>query len=179
MKRALLSLLLLAAALPIAAQEPLYIVNGAVREEIRSIPPADIEHVEMLPADEETVARYGEAANHGVMILTLRYDAPAGFEAEGMDFDAFIASRVKWTATDPPAQVVLRYTVTPEGRVVAGERIEATDKRLLRLVLKAVEEAPLWTPATKNGTPVASDGILRIRLPEGVPMPSERTLVIR
>ena len=39
---------------------PLYIVNGKVVEQIRTIPPEEIEHVEMLPADEQTIARYGE-----------------------------------------------------------------------------------------------------------------------
>ena len=38
--------LLLAAALPAAAQQPLYIVNGKVCDDIRSIPPDDIEQVE-------------------------------------------------------------------------------------------------------------------------------------
>lgn len=161
------------------AQEPLYIVNGCERDEIRSIPPSDIEHVEMLPADEQSVARYGQRANHGVMLLTLRYDVPARFEADGMDFDRWIASRIKWNDTDPVARTVLRYTVTPEGKAVAGEELESTDNRLRRRVLKALEEAPLWTPASKQGRPVASEGILRIQLPEGVPMPRERTLVLR
>ena len=37
--------LLLAAALPATAQQPLYIVNGKVCDDIRSIPPDDIEQV--------------------------------------------------------------------------------------------------------------------------------------
>ena len=61
MKRYLLSLLALhllpAAAQELPDREPLYIVNGEERTEIQSIPPDDIERVEMLPADEETVAR--------------------------------------------------------------------------------------------------------------------------
>ena len=60
--------LLLAAALPATAQQPLYIVNGKVCDDIRSIPPDDIEQVESLPADEETIARYGAQAAHGVIL---------------------------------------------------------------------------------------------------------------
>ena len=57
MKRYALTLfaLLGSALLPAAAQKPLYIVNGRETEEIASIPPEDIERVETLPADEETV----------------------------------------------------------------------------------------------------------------------------
>lgn len=142
MKRLLL-ILLLTSALTAAAQEPLYLVNGKEVDEISSIPPDDMESVEMLPADEETIARYGEKAYNGVMVVTLR------------------------------------YTVTPEGRTVAGDELESTDSRLRRRVLKALEEAPLWEPATKNGTPVASEGVLRIQLPEGKPLPRLPELIWR
>ena len=70
----LLYILFLAAAVRAATPrpQPLYIVNGKETSEIRSIPPEDIENVEMLPADEETIARYGQRAAHGVMLITLR-----------------------------------------------------------------------------------------------------------
>lgn len=133
MKRLLLLLsLLLAAAHDAAAQEPLYLVNGREVEEIGSIPPDDIESVEMLPADDETAAR-----------------------------------------------VVLRYTVNTDGRAEVSAELESTDSRLRRRVLKAVEEAPLWEPATKNGAPVASEGVLRIQLPEGKPLPRLPELIWR
>ena len=177
MKRLLL-ILLLTSALTAAAQEPLYLVNGKEVDEISSIPPDDMESVEMLPADEETIARYGEKAYNGVMVVTLRYDTPARFPA-GESFDAYIASQVKWPEEETSARVVLRYTVTPEGRTVAGDELESTDSRLRRRVLKALEEAPLWEPATKNGTPVASEGVLRIQLPEGKPLPRLPELIWR
>ena len=77
MKRYALTLfaLLGSALLPAAAQKPLYIVNGRETEEIASIPPEDIERVETLPADEETIARYGLRASNGVLLVTLRYDS--------------------------------------------------------------------------------------------------------
>ena len=63
----LLYILFLAAAVRAATPrpQPLYIVNGKETTEIRSIPPEDIENVEMLPADEETIARYGQRAARG------------------------------------------------------------------------------------------------------------------
>ena len=90
----LLYILFLAAAVRAATPrpQPLYIVNGKETSEIRSIPPEDIENVEMLPADEETIARYGQRAAHGVMLITLRYDRPASFPADSA-FGSYIARR--------------------------------------------------------------------------------------
>ncbi len=82
-----------------AAQEPLYIVNGEVRCEVRSIPPDDIEHIEVFPAEEATIARFGTEAANGAIVLTLRYDRPPHAPrtlrrdpVEGLYF--FITSRV-------------------------------------------------------------------------------------
>lgn len=184
MKRTLSFLLALAAGLFAAAaqepanREPLYLVNGEERTEIRSIPPDDIERVELLPADEETVARYGQRASNGVMLISLRYDTPARFEAAA-SFSDYIADRIRWDETDPTARVVLRYTVTETGRAEVDRELESTDSRLKRRVLKALAEAPAWTPATKGGRPVASQGILRIQLPKGRRMPRQAELIIR
>ena len=93
---------LLAATLPVAAQQPLYIVNGVETEQIASIPPDDIENVEMLPADEETIARYGDKAANGVMLVTLRYDQSAVFPADST-FSGYIARQVKWGDDEPAA----------------------------------------------------------------------------
>lgn len=165
-------------AAPRPKPQPLYIVNGKVTETIHAIPPEEIEQVEMLPADEETIARYGERAMHGVMLITLRYDEPATFPAD-TTFGNYIARQVRWEDDEPVARVVLRYTVTPEGTIQIGEMLEATDNRLKRRVLKAVEESPRWQPARKNGQPIASEGVLSIQLPEGRPMPRQVELVYR
>lgn len=164
----------------VSAQRPLCIVNGAPTEEdIALIPPEDIERVETLPADEETIARYGAEASNGVILVTLRYDEPARFGVEGVSFGEYIARQVRWDADEPAARVILRYTVTPEGRTVIAAELESTDNRLKRRVLKAVEGAPNWIPAMKNGQPVASEGVLRIQLPDGKRMPRPMELVIR
>lgn len=179
MKRHILFIMAaLAATFTAAAQQPLYIVNGVETEQITSIPPDDIEHVETLPADEETIARYGEKAANGVLLIMLRYDQPAVFPAD-TSFSEYIARQVKWDDDDPVARIVLRFTVTPEGDAVVAQELESTDNRLKRRVLKAVAEAPRWQPAQKDGTPVASEGILRIQLPEGKRMPRQLELVWR
>ena len=180
MKRYALTLfaLLGSALLPAAAQKPLYIVNGRETEEIASIPPEDIERGESLPADEETIARYGLRASNGVLLVTLRYDSPAVFPSDST-FGRYIARRVEWPDDEPAARVVLRYKITPEGRTVVDQELEVTDKRLRRRVLKALGEAPLWQPARKNGVPVESEGVLRIQLPEGKRIPRQAELVFR
>ncbi|WP_417015251.1 energy transducer TonB [Alistipes sp.] len=158
--------------------KPLYIVNGKVAEQIGDIPPEEIERVEMLPADEETIARYGERAMHGVMLITLRYDEPALFPAD-TTFGNYIARQIRWDDDEPVARVVLRYTITEDGSVRVDDTLESTDNRLKRRVLKAVEEAPRWQPARKNGRPIASEGVLSIQLPEGRSMPRRVELVYR
>lgn len=168
----------LMALLPAAAQHPLYLVNGTPTENIDAIPPEDIEHAEMLPADEETIARYGERAADGVLVVTLRYDTPALFGADST-FGSYIARQVRWGDDEPAARVILRYKITPEGRAVVVQELESTDNRLKRRVLKAVAEAPDWQPARKNGTAVESEGVLRIQLPEGKTLPKPIELVYR
>ncbi len=181
MKKYLILLLLTASPIfaPVFGQQPLYIVNGVPTERIDSIAPEDIERIDELPADEESIARYGEKASNGVLLVTLRYDTPARFEAGGLSFDEYIAQQVRWDADELAARVVLRYRIDTEGRAYVSQELESTDSRLKRRVLKAVAEAPRWQPAGKNGAPVASEGVLRIQLPEGKPMPRQVELVWR
>ena len=179
MKRAFLSLLcaLFAAVVSAPAQQPLYIVNGEPVTDIASIPPEEIERVEELPADEQTVARYGQQASHGVILVTLRYDRRAAFPG-GESFDDYIARQVQWPDSEPAARVVLRYRITAQGRVEAAELLQATDKRLKRRVLKAVAASPAWQPARKAGRAVESEGVLRVQLPEGKPLPRQMELIL-
>ena len=126
-----------------AAQDPIYVVNGQVVSDIRNIPPGDIESTEMLPADEQTIARYGTEASNGVILITLRYDTPARFpEADG-SFNDYISKQTDWDDSLPAARVVLRYKITTDGRTVPTDELEATDRRLRRRVIDAVEKAPL------------------------------------
>ena len=90
--RTILFLLVAAAvALPLSAQErrPVYIVNGERYEgdAFREIPPAEIERMEQLPADEQTIERYGSDASNGVILITLKYDSKAVFTADSLSFE--------------------------------------------------------------------------------------------
>ena len=179
--------LLLASVLPLsrsAAQtprEPLCIVNGVRVERaevLRDVQPEDIVSTEVLPADEETIAKYGEQANYGVIIISLRYDTPARFAADSLSFSDYIASQVKWGELERVARYVVRFTVKEDGSVAVGKELESTDPRLRRKVLRAVSGAPRWQPAMKDGRPVESGHVLRIQLPEGREMPRERAVIL-
>lgn len=174
-----LMLAMLCVAVTAAAQEPLYVVNGVVQRSAPTVPPEEIEKIETLPADEETIALYGPEAGNGVVLVTLRYDVPARFTACGeLTFADYVAREVKWGEDEPPARVVLRYKVQPDGSIRVDEVLEATEKRLLRKVLKVLEQAPRWEPAAKEGRPVESEGVLRLQLPAGSRLPRERYVVV-
>ena len=162
--RTLLFLLVAAAvALPLSAQErrPVYIVNGERYEgdAFREIPPAEIERMEQLPADEQTIERYGSDASNGVILITLKYDSKAVFTADSLSFDRYVARRIKWDATDPVARVVYRFKVQCDGSVVLTDLLESTDGRLRRKV-------------------VETEHVLRVQLPEGRAMPPERAVIL-
>ena len=175
----LLAALAVFVAAPVRAQQTLYLVNGAERSSVAEIPPAMIEQIEELPADEQTIARYGEKAAGGVVLITLKYDEPPRFGSDTVSFSRYIADRVAWNETDPTARIVVRYRLSATGELTDCEVLESTDTRFRRRVLKAIAKAPRWEPARKNGTPVESEGILRLQLPEGRPMPRRMELVIR
>ncbi|MBQ5635187.1 MAG: TonB-dependent receptor [Alistipes sp.] len=156
---------------------PLYIVNGRVWQSVAHIPEENIEKIETLSANEESVAKYGEQANNGVVIITLCYDRAARFH-KGEPFADYIASQVKWKASDPAARYVVRYTIETNGSLTLGDELESTDRVLRKRVIKAITNAPSWQPATKAGVPVKSDYVLSIQLPKGKSMPRERYIVL-
>lgn len=164
---------------PARGQQPLYIVNGIERSDIRDIDPEVIEQMEELPADEFTIDRYGEKATNGVVLITLKYDTPARFTADTVSFARFVARQIKWSDSDPTARVVLRYRIAEDGSLTILETLQSTDPRLKRRVEKVVEASPRWEPARKAGKAVATEGVLRLQLPEGKPLPRQLELVIR
>lgn len=165
--------------IPALAQSPLYIVNGREMDDIRAIPPSDIEKIETVEINEESIAKYGTEANHGVIIVTLKYDEPARFQDDSISYNDYIADRVKWGDNEPVARVAIRYTIGTDGKVTLGDVLESTDNRLRRKIVAAVEEAPAWIPAKKEGKPVESERVLQIQLPRGRRMPREPYVVIR
>ena len=66
LRRFAIVVLALAATLTASAREPLYVVNGEVVATIEGIPQEDIESIDVLPANEETIAEWGLKASEGV-----------------------------------------------------------------------------------------------------------------
>lgn len=162
---------------------PLVIVNGRTTDlpDLKGIDPQAVERIDTEPATEANIAKYGERANNGIVLVTLKYDEPARFTVADTTFDDYIASHVKWGDNEPAARVAIRFTVGEDGRITLGELLEATDKRLLRRVREAASEAAdtaLWQPARKGDTPVATERVLKVQLPNGKPMPAEPYIVI-
>lgn len=162
---------------------PIYIVNGErmSEEQVRLIDPEDIVDNTLLPADEESVAKYGQEASNGVLLITLRYDTPARFEIEGKpaQFGDYIAQRVKWEyPANPVARIVVKLKIAPDGSVTMGDVLEVTDKRLLKRITKALSESPRWVPALKDGKGLESEYTLRLTLPRGMKMPRERSIPV-
>ena len=162
---------------------PLYIVNGErmSEEQVKGIHPKDIEDNHLLPADEQTIERYGHEAANGVVVITLRYDTPARFEIDGQttNYSNYIADCVKWDDTDPVARIIISFKVKSDGTISDNDVLEATDKRLLRRIEKAMAEAPRWRPALKDGKGVETTHLLKVTLPKGRTMPRERVVRIQ
>ena len=147
-------------------------------ESVRDIPEENIEHIDHLPANEESVAKYGERANNGVIIITLRYDKEAEFSG-GKPLADYVGERVKWNESWGVARFVARYTILADGSFRLGEVLQSTDHQLRKRVLKVLQELPKWQPATKQGKAVESEYVLSIQLPKGKEMPKEPYIVIR
>ena len=147
-------------------------------ESVRHIPEANIEHIDHLEANEATVAKYGERANNGVIIVTLRYDKEAEFSG-GKSLADYVAERVKWDDNWGVVRFVARYTIGADGAFHLGSILESTDHQLRKRVLKVLQSLPKWKPATKQGKAVDSDYVLSVQLPRGKAMPKEPYIVIR
>lgn len=156
---------------------PIYIVNGErmSEEQVRGIEPEDIVSNTLLPADEQTIEKYGPEASNGVIVISLRYDEAARFEVGGetANFSNYIAQQIKWGEMEAVAQVVLRVTVSGEGVASVKEVLDSSDRRLLKRVRDAIEKSPRWVPARKDGKGIETQHIVRVTVPVGSRMPRE------
>jgi hypothetical protein len=145
---------------------------------VQHIPEENIEHIDHLEANEATVAKYGERANNGVIIVTLRYDKEAEFTG-GTSLADYVEERVKWDDNWAAARFVARYTIGADGSFRLGDILQSTDRQFRNRVLKVLQTLPKWKPATKQGKAVASDYVLAVQLPRGKAMPKEPYIIIR
>ena len=147
-------------------------------ESVKHIPEKNIEHIDHLPANEESVAKYGERANNGVIIVTLRYDKEAKFTG-GKSLVDYVGERVKWPENYGVARFVARYTIEADGSFRLGTILQSTDHQFRKRVLKVLQSLPKLEPATKQGKAVESEYVLAVQLPKGKDMPKEPYIIIR
>lgn len=157
----------------------MYVVNGSIVTSIDHIAQEDIESIDHLPADDETIAKWGLGASEGVIIVTLRYDTPALFSDGDIDnFTTYLANSVRWSENMDPERVSLRIVVDQSGRASISQVLQATSRQFLKRVEQAIEESPLWSPAMRNGQAVESTHLINLLLPEGESLPVERGVII-
>lgn len=162
------------------AREPLYVVNGRVVASIEDIPHEDIERIDVLPANEDTIAEWGSEASEGVIIVTLRYDTAATFVAEGYDnFTDYLAHTVRWSDMHPAERVSLRVKVDVEGRATVTEVLDATSRQFLRCVERAIAKAPLWSAAMRDGEAVESLHLVNLKLPINKALAIDPAVILR
>lgn len=180
MLRSAITILATLCAIEAYGYKPLYVVGGVVVDSIEHIPHENIERIDNLPADEESIAKWGIGASEGVILVTLRYDTEARFSHDSFNnFTDYLASAVRWDDTMSAERVSLRIMVDGSGKATISEVIGSSSKQFLKRVTKAVNEAPLWTPALRNGTPVESQHLVNLQLPKGKSMPREVGVIIR
>ena len=178
--RTLATLLAILCATTLWAQQPLYVVNGRAVESIEAIPQEDIESIDVLPADEETIAEWGLAASEGVIVVRLKYDTPATFSAEGYNnFTAYLATQIKWDSSMPAERVSLRLNITEDGTAEVVEVLDTTSRQFLKRVIKAIASAPRWQPAMRDGKTIATQQLVNIQLPLGKELPKDPYIIIR
>lgn len=179
MRRLLLIVSLMCCAATLVAREPLYVVNGVVVATIDNIPHEDIESIDVLPADDDTVLKWGVEASEGVILVTLKYDTPARFVVDGYtNFTDYLLSHVRWDDSMPVARVSLRVVVGEDGRAVISEVLQSTSRQLLKRVERAIAAAPVWRPAMRDGVAVCSTHLVNVQLPEGRKMPAELGVIL-
>lgn len=160
--------------------KPLYVVNGAVVDSIEHIPHENIERIDNLPADEDTIAKWGLEASEGVILVTLRYDTEAQFNYNDCNnFTDYLAATVRWDDTMSAERVSLRIKVDSNGKATINEVLASSSKQFLKRVTKAINDAPLWSPAQRGGIPVESLHLVNLQLPKGKSMPREMGVIIR
>lgn len=180
MLRRAITILAMLCAIEAYAYKPLYVVNGVVVDSIEHIPHENIERIDNLPADEESIAQWGLGASEGVILVTLRYDTEARFSHNGYNnFTDYLASTVRWEDTMSAERVSLRIVVDTSGKAVISEVISSSSKQFLKRVMKAIDQAPLWTPAQRDGVSVESLHLVNLQLPKGKSMPREMGVIFR
>ena len=168
----------------------LILVDGEVCESMSDIAPADINSVTLLSKGlEDYVARYGEKAKNGVMIVETKAAAAtkgdsrpaseevkeawagrqfASFDGGGVEnFLRWIQQNIIYPAEAIEAQasgrVLVSFVVDTDGSVVEAKVEQSPHQSLSDEVMRLMNKAPKWTPAPdENGQKVSTKFMLPV-----------------
>lgn len=180
--------------------KPLFIVDGVIFEDgnIESIHQDDIDRIDVLKG-EQALKEYGERGANGVVRIFTKmraYDVSPVFPGcEGLEgeeqlncsaksFLTQVYRNIKYPTSARNANiegmVVVKYTISEEGKVTNARIARKLDEALDAEVLRVIGELPDWKPALKDGKPVAVDLVLPVRFKiEGYPVEPNQKAVVR
>jgi hypothetical protein len=133
------------------ASAQLYIVNGEEysAEQMRRIDPERVEHSEQVAVNDSIMARYGERAADGVIVVTLKHDTEPQFSVDSLSFREWVEREVAWGDDEPAARVVYRYVLDelverlPDAFTELSEVMRRVVPVVLLLLVRAVPVVPL------------------------------------
>lgn len=184
-----------------AQAQPLYILDGQVvaNDALGKLNPDDIEKIDVLKG-EQAEKEYGERGTNGVVRIFTKarlYDKspifPGCEDLEGADqvkcskenFLRSVYMNILYPASarekNIEGMIVVKYTIGKDGKVEDANILRGIDQELDNEVLRVINDLPDWSPATKNGEPVATEMILpvRFRIENDAPISEEAKQAMR
>ena len=79
----------------------------------------------------------------------------------------------------PAERASLRIAIAEDGTATIAEILSTTSRQFLKRVTKAIDTAPRWQPAMRDGRPVKTLELVNIQLPVGKQLPQDPYVIIR
>ena len=156
--------------------KPLFVIDGKVADadfDLKKIDPKTIESMEVIK-NETAVEKYGEAAKNGVIVIKLKSQEPQeeevipfqfagekpGFNGGDVnEFSKWVAQNMQYPEEalkkNLSGRVMVSFVVGSDGVIRNVKVLRGVDPILDAEAVRVVSSSPKWTPATKDGEPVA------------------------
>ncbi len=156
-------------------------------EELRSLDKTNIDKIDLLKG-ENAVARYGERAKNGALLLTMTKDSESS-SAEVMPrfaeqnsispFRRWVQERIRYPEEalkrGAEGHVVVQFTVNKNGKIRDLTVLESPDEALSKEVIRVIASSPRWTPGMTAGKPQSVRMTLPLEFKASVPQASRHT----
>lgn len=178
-----------------SSNDPLVIVDGKECDDMSSIAPEDVESISVIK-DETAKKIYGDKAENGVIIVTLKHDVSCsdtmsaeqqikGVTDEKKEFDQapefpggtpelmkYISQRIKFPASEAGKpnlniKVIVQFIVSADGTVKDPTILKSGGEVFDQEAIRVVKTLPKFTPAKLNGKPVNCNYTLPIHFKTG------------